>query len=304
MSRPFVTILLATYNGALFLPEQLHSLSTQLRRPDKVVLRDDGSSDNSVDLVCKWGLEEGIPVVILKAQQRLGPARSFLEILRAAGSADIYMFCDQDDVWLPEKIDRAVKMVYSSSSDVPHLYATRLKIVNERLQWLRDSPLPTELSFASAACESVLTGCTMAFNASLAKRLCSDPPRFLVMHDWWAYLVASGCGRVSFDSQPSLLYRQHGSNTLGAGPRGLAKLSARITTFFGPNSAKRSLQLVELLRLHGSELYPAAHRLAIMLTSGGSDPGLRMRSALLAPIRRQSMLTTLSTRVSILSNRF
>jgi hypothetical protein len=225
-------------------------------------------------------------------------------MVRAAGAADVYMFCDQDDVWLPEKIDRAVCAIYGSSSDVPHLYATRLRIVNERLQWLRDSPIPTELSFASAVCESVLTGCTMAFNAALAKHLCSEPPRFLIMHDWWAYLIAAGCGRVSFDSQPSLLYRQHGSNALGAGPRGLAKLGARVSTFLGKNSAQRSLQLVELLRLHGSALFPSAYQLAVMLTSGVCDAGLRTRAALLAPIRRQTMLSTLSTRLSILTNRF
>ena len=304
MSRPFVVVLLATYNGGLFLPEQLFSLSTQSRRPDMLVLRDDGSSDNSVDLVRQWGLNEEIPVKILESRGRLGPAKSFLEILRNAGPADIYMFCDQDDFWLPEKIERAVNVLSASPSDVPHLHATRLNIVDEKLQWLGDSPVPKELSFSSAACESVLTGCTMAFNAALATHLCRGTPRFLIMHDWWAYLVASGCGSVSFDRKPSLLYRQHGSNTLGAGPHGLAKFHSRLKTFFGSNSAQRSHQLAELLRIHRPILSPTAHHLAIMLTSGRYDTKLRMRTAVLAPICRQSVLATLSTRVSILTNRF
>jgi len=304
MTSPFVTILLATYNGARHLPEQLCSLAGQTRRPEKLVVRDDGSSDDSIGLVREWGTAVGIPVHVVPAGERLGPARSFLAALRAAGPADIYFFCDQDDVWLPEKVARAVDAVTATPADVPHLHATRLEIVDEHLQPLRAGYLPTELSFASAACESVLTGCTMAFNTALARLLSGDPPRFLIMHDWWAYLVATACGHVSYDARPSLLYRQHGANTLGASPQGLANLRARLASFLGSESVPRSLQLLELLRLHGNTLSAPAHRLAVMLTAGSRHPALRWRAALFAPIRRQSMSSTLSTRISLLTNRF
>lgn len=304
MTSPFVTVLLATYNGSRYLPEQLRSLSEQARRPDRIVVRDDGSNDGSIDIVRAWGQASGIEVQLVEAHGRLGPALSFLATLRAAGPADVYLFCDQDDFWLPSKIERAVQAIAAAPAHRPHLHATALQIVDSRLAPIRMSAIPHGLSFASAACESVLTGCTMAFNEPLARLLRGEPPRFLVMHDWWCYLLATGTGSVSFDEQPSLLYRQHGDNALGAEPRGLSKLRARLARFLGPESAQRSRQLAELRRLHGAALAPPAQKLLAQLTAGRQRPLVRLAAAFSAPIRRQSRLSVLSTRLSLLINRF
>lgn len=304
MHKPLVTVLLATYNGSRYLPEQLRSLAEQHRRPDRLVVRDDGSRDSSIEIVKAWGIASRIEVQVVESHERLGPALSFLAAIRAAQPSDVYLFCDQDDFWLPEKIERAVVALAALSENTPHLHATRLHVVDEHLQPMRQSPVPHALSFASAACESVLTGCTMAFNSALAQLLRGEPPQFLVMHDWWCYLLASGTGRVTFDERPSLLYRQHGNNTLGAGPRGLHKLRAQLATFLGVKSTQRSRQLAELQRLHCDALSPAASKLLTQLTSGRQRPFERIGAALCAPIRRQSALSTLSTRISLLTNRF
>lgn len=304
MGIPIVTVILATYNGAAYLDAQLASLAGQTRRPDRLVLRDDGSTDDSVQRVQDWARSEQIELQTVRATARLGPARSFLLALKAAASADIFMFCDQDDVWLPHKIERAVQKLDSTDASQPHLVATRLQIVDAELQPLRLSTEPNNLSFGSAVCESVLTGCTMAFNAALRQLLVRELPHRLEMHDWWCYLLATGTGRVSFDAEPSIMYRQHVSNTLGVGPQGLARARARLLRFVSKNSSVRSQQLEEFARLHATDLRPDAAELLNQLVAAKRSLPVRWRAALTSPIRRQSRASEFTTRIALITNRF
>ena len=302
---PIVTVILATYNGERFLPEQLASLAAQSRRPDRLVLRDDGSTDQSVALVQTWAAQQGVALQQVSGP-RLGPARSFLTALQEAESADIFFFCDQDDVWLPDKIARALALLPWGEAAAPTLYASRLEVVDAQLQPLRLSALPGRLSFASAVCESLLTGCTMAFNAAFRARLVRVLPQQLVMHDWWCYLLATGLqgAALQFDAAPTLRYRQHSANTLGAGPTGLAALSARLRRFMGRDSAMRSRQLQEFAQLYSAALTPQASALLAQLLAAKQGWGPRWRVALTAPLRRQTALATLTTRLALLTNRF
>lgn len=305
MSESLVTVILATYNGAHFISDQLASLSKQSRRPDRLVLRDDGSTDGCVQIVQEWARAEQIELQIVEATERLGPARAFLAALQAAPSADVYLFCDQDDVWLPHKIERMVDLLACTDPTLPHLIATRLLIVDNRLTPLRLSSIPNHLSFNSAVCESVLTGCTMAFNNSLRTLLIRELPRQLAMHDWWCYLLASGAGRVSFDAEPSVMYRQHSQNSIGAEPQGVAGARNRLNRFFSSNTPKvRSQQLLEFARLHEKDLLPnAADFLAQFMIANRSIAG-RWRAALTLRLKRQKAFDQLTTRISILTNRF
>ena len=303
---PIVTVVLATYEGARFLPEQLQSISSQSRQPDHLVLRDDGSSDQSVQIVRNWAQANGIDLQELTGP-RLGPSRSFLLALQLSKPADIFFFCDQDDVWLPQKIARALQIVPCGKGSIATLLATQLEIVDEQLMHIRLSQLPGHLSFASATCESLLTGCTMAFNSSFRDQLVKGLPEFAAMHDWWCYLIATGVRdmKIHFDPLPTLRYRQHGSNALGAGPTGLVAALARMKRFFGPRTFVRSNQLRELRRLHGSSLTPEALSLLDQLVPVTKPSSfLRVKSAIFAPIHRQTIFSTLVTRLSLLIDRF
>lgn len=303
MSEPIVTVILATYNGERFLPEQLRSLERQTRRPDRVVLRDDGSSDRSIEVIRHWASTVALPLQVVTGP-RLGPAQSFLQALKVAEPADIFMFADQDDVWLPLKIERALGFVHWGPDAPPTLYASRLAVVSEQLHPIKLTPRPTELSFRSAVCESVLTGCTMAFNSVFRERVVHALPRHVVMHDWWLYLLATAAATLVFDETPTVLYRQHGNNAIGAGAVGLARLRERMVRFAGPNSAVRSRQLQELLDLHGSHLDPTASALLRQLLAARHSLPARLGAALTAPLRRQSFVSQLSTRFALLTNRF
>lgn len=303
MSEPVVAVILATYNGERFLPEQLRSLDRQTRRPDCVVLRDDGSSDCSVDIVRHWANAVALPLQIVSGK-RLGPAKSFLQALKEAESADIFMFADQDDVWLPLKIERALGFVHWGFAAPPTLYASRLAVVNERLRPIRLTQRPNELSFYSAVCENVLTGCTMALNSAFREKVVHALPQRIAMHDWWLYLLATTTATLVFDDTPTVLYRQHTNNAIGAGLVGLARVRERIAQFAGPDCAVRSCQLQELLDLHGPNLDPAASILVQQLLAARYSLSARLSAALNSPLRRQSLASQLTTRLALLFNRF
>ena len=305
MHSPILTVVLATYNGARFLPEQLFSLSAQSRRPDRLVLRDDGSRVVSVDIVRAWTDREGIDLQLVEGD-RLGPARSFLVAVQAAHSADLFLFCDQDDVWFPDKIERALALVPHGDDAAPVLYATRLDIADEHLHSLRLSSIPKNLSFESAAFESVLTGCRMAFNAAFRTRLIQGVPSHIGMHDWWCYLLATATNGAAlhFDPKPSVNYRQHSSNTLGAGPTGWRALYERVRRFMRGDSTLRSRQLHEFEGLHVKVLSPHAATILHQLLGAKSALLPRLTVAFTVPIHRQTWRANLTTRLALLTNRF
>lgn len=301
---PHVSVVLCTFNGARFLSEQLDSLATQSVPPDRLVLRDDGSTDASVSIVRDWSRGRGIPLVHVSAPaERLGPARSFLTALAAGGPARIHLLCDQDDVWLPTKIERAVRALAPPSA-VPRLYAARQQLVDSSLQPLGTSPSPGPLEFTSAIYESQLTGCTMAFDESLRLLLARHVPDHAQMHDWWIYLLASAVGRIHFDDSPTMLYRQHGQNAIGAGPTGFAALKSRLHRTVNAPGGLRSAQLREFRKTFDDLLDPAQRELIDTLTAPDRTCFQRWAAGLSVPISRRSWLSRIGTRLSIMRGRY
>lgn len=304
--RPHVALLLATYNGAAHLDDFLASLAAQTCRPDRIVLRDDGSTDGSAERVQAWGRAQGMPVQVLETGARLGPARSFLRLLAEAGEADLYCFADQDDAWLPAKLERAVHRIgpADGQDNAPVLYASTLTVTDARLTPLSTTPVPHRLGLGSALFENVLTGCTMVFNRSLAERLRRHLPGDPLMHDWWAYLVAAAVGRIAFDPQPSVLYRQHAHNTIGAGSRGLALLGTRLRRFVLVPDHRRARQAQDLLDGQADLMDPAWVERIRGLLAARPHAGARLAQALRFPVARQTARDDWATRAAIALGRY
>lgn len=300
-----VTVILATYNGSRYLPAQLESLARQTVRPTHIVVRDDGSVDGSLALVKQWAERQDIACQVITGPN-LGPARSFLTATTQAADSDYYFFCDQDDVWLDDKIERAVTRLGSAEQAKPMLYASRLQVVDQELQPLRESELPSHLSFSSAAYESLLTGCTMAFNRTFRALLSTRLPEFVLMHDWWCYLLATGVegAELVYDDRPTILYRQHATNAVGAGPTGFKAIKTRLKGFVSAKQPLRFLQLQEFSRLHEGRLSATATDTVRRLRSARCNPWVRPSIALSLPIERQTFSSVLSTRLTILINRY
>lgn len=211
---------MGTYNGGRFIAEQLDSIAQQTHTNWTLAVSDDGSSDETLvvlgDYTARW--PEG------RLTLRHGPCegfcRNFLSLACDPGTiSNYYAFADQDDIWKPEKISRAIAWIETIPSEVPALYCARTKSVDENGKTLAFSPrFRLQPNFKNALVQSIGGGNTMVFNEAARKLLVAAGPDVTVpSHDWWLYLLVSGCGGVvCYDQEPSLLYRQHRGNLVGA----------------------------------------------------------------------------------------
>lgn len=294
-----VAILLSTFNGEQFLPAQLDSLLVQSHTGCDIWVRDDGSSDQSLAIVQRYA--DAHPQIRVQAGANLGFVASFYELLQNVGAGyDFYFFCDQDDVWMPSKVSRAVELLAGQQGLA--LYCSRTQYVDRDLQTIGPSPDydRSAIGWGNALVQNIATGCTVALNAAARERLLFQRPLVCLAHDWWAYLVVSAFGAVVFDSESHILYRQHGSNTIGMQKQGLPGQWARVQRFVrrlrqaGPGWID---QLSEFDRLHGAGLDEAQRRQLHMLTCSRSSWISAVRASVQRYYWRMSAVDTLILRV-------
>ena len=211
-----VAVLMSTYNGERHVKEQIESILPQLSEQDRLFVRDDGSTDDTITIIQSISDSR----IKLTLGVNIGFARSFFWLLyHATEGFDICMLSDQDDIWLPGKIDRAWKFV--SSTPEPVLYCSRLRIVDENLLIAGLSPeFAQPPTLTNAVCENIATGCTIALNCAAVAAIKVIPysnlaEHYIYYHDWWLYLNISHFGKVVWDSEPRILYRQHSGNLVG-----------------------------------------------------------------------------------------
>lgn len=298
---PLVTVLMSTYNGGQFLQEQLSSLYEQTYAPIKIVVRDDGSTDATLALLA--GERSRNAITQLDSRGNLGATGSFFTLLRHAAQTktDYVAFCDQDDVWLANKIERAVSRL-AFATDRPALYCSRLEIVNKHLQTLKLSIKPRKIGFGNALVENVAVGCTMVLNRKALDLLCRQPLPNVYVHDWWCYLVISCFGDVIFDDAAPIKYRQHGRNAIGAATNPISVWKRKLTRFI---NARRwiSEQAAMFLKLFSDHLSSPQRALVADVCNARYSYACRIRLALSADIWRNKWLDNIILRLVILANR-
>jgi len=237
---PQVLILLASFNGAAHLWEQLQSLATQQGVVWSLLWRDDGSDDETIAILDEFATAHPGRVARLSGGGRLGAGASFMRLLAEAPDAEFYAFMDQDDVWLPGKLARAIAAMTDND-----LVCTRLQLVAPDLREIALSPLPSRPpNFATLLAHNVAAGCTMVLTARARSWALAAPMPEGGLHDWWCALAVTGCGGcLSFDPEPSLLYRQHSGNLVGGG---VGRLD-RMRRMLGRGSAGFYAPLVRLM---------------------------------------------------------
>lgn len=230
---PKIAILLATYNGSRFLSEQLDSILSQTYTNFILVVRDDCSTDNTRSMLEDYRQTHADKMHLLEPDVRnQGASASFsclleyvlqhkqvLELDRA-----YMMFCDQDDVWYSDKIERQVQSMLAAEAaavNLPVLVHSDLEVVSEALvqiapSFIRYQGLEIQRNqFCQIVISNLVTGCTAFINEALARQACPVPQQ-AIMHDWWLALVATAFGKLVLLDAPLVHYRQHGRNTIGA----------------------------------------------------------------------------------------
>ncbi len=290
-----IAVLLSTYNGMRFLDAQLASVRAQTH-PDVVLhIRDDGSTDGTAEKL-------GVP-----AGPNLGVFRSFMHLLETAPEAHAYAFCDQDDVWEADKLERAAAALGAVPSDIPAIWYTRLRFTDEHLNPTGLSPIPTESGFHTALVQNQATGCTVVLNAAARRLVLESVPETALMHDWWCYLVVSAFGLALYDPIPSVLYRKHGTNVTPAAPNWAAELYHRTRRFLTEKRVPERVtdQAREFRNRYGHRLDP--DKRAILdgfLDARGRGVLGRLRYACTMPVRRNTPLDTFLMRMLIVMGRF
>ena len=212
---PLVTVLMSTYNGEKYLEEQIESLIRQKGVRLRIVARDDGSTDSTLKIL--KGYSDRYEYFSFYTGKNKGPAGSFFDLIKNTEGSDYYALCDQDDVWEDDKLSAAVKKLRQLDNTVPLLYYSNLKIVDKDLNFCRMShPKPrTHKNKYCSLTEGFMTGCTGVFNEALAKIIRAHIPDKCSMHDTWIYMTAIFFGKVVYDYEGHILYRQHEGNVIG-----------------------------------------------------------------------------------------
>jgi hypothetical protein len=248
-------VLLSTFNGSAFLREQVQSILDQRVEGGLTLLvRDDGSEDDTIAILNSFK----DPRIELLRGDNIGAKASYLALLKVAHErqSDYVALADQDDVWTQGKLECAI--AWLASNDGPALYCSALDLVDMNLKPLGRFAYAGVPGFEIAFISNCVTGCTCVFNRALALQL-DELPRSdaILMHDWWLYLVAAAFGRVFYDRQSRILYRQHGANQIGRAMGALDVLARTGKFWRRPRRPHRLSQAREFARLYGSSLTAA-----------------------------------------------
>lgn len=221
-----VCILLATHNGAAYLPEQLSSFAEQTHANWSLRCGDDQSTDATVDLLQDFARQSPQHGITISEGPGRGPAANFLSLLVQAARAEpeaVVAFSDQDDVWLPAKLERAMTWMDQAGAGHGRMLAwvCRTVLTDAALTPLGESRLfPRKPSFGNALMQNILPGNTIVLSPAAAQAVARTAKAALAAgvpyHDWWIYQVITGIGgSIHTEPEPLVLYRQHGGNHLG-----------------------------------------------------------------------------------------
>ena len=214
-----VNILMSTYNGQQFLAEQIRSIQEQSYTDWTLFIRDDGSSDNTKEILKDFERQDSrIHLIDSDKSDNLGVIKSFHKLVNH-DRADYYFFSDQDDVWLPNKLELSLKEAQNYLADLPLMVYMDLKVVNQDLKIMTESMVKSQSHHANTELvqeltENTVTGGVAMINHALAEMWQETDD--ILMHDWYLALLASAFGNLVFIDQPGELYRQHSDNVLGA----------------------------------------------------------------------------------------
>ncbi len=249
---PKVAILLSTFHGQRYLAEQLDSFAAQTHANWELWASDDGSQDDTRAILGAYQAKWPPGRLTLQAGPAAGFVANFLTLTCNADiQADYYAYSDQDDIWEADKLERALNWLARVPQGTPALYCSRARLVDAANREIGLSPMCANPCFANALIQNIAGGNTMVFNNAARALLRQAGARLpVVYHDWWAYMVVTGCGgQVHFDPVPTLRYRQHAANLVGMDTGWRARLKYLRQQWQGLSRGRNADNIAALRRL-------------------------------------------------------
>lgn len=260
-----VAVLLSTYNGEKYVEEQLESILGQTYPDIQIYVRDDGSSDNTVSILEKY--EKSGKITFMKGKN-VGFIKSFFELVKACGDCDFAAYCDQDDIWLPEKISLAVEAMNKKDNKKPILYFSNYDFYDTNMNFQSHCPdKKVKPSFENALVDCISLGFNSVFNKAALKMMQENIPEKSCGHDWWTYMLCISMGEVIYDRHYTVKYRRHEDNVSAGGMKFIAFQIWRLKKFFFNDYFKNiRMQLKEFENLYGHLLKEQDRRLLSLFT--------------------------------------
>lgn len=223
-----IAIVMCTYNGEKYIKRQIDSILNQSLMADHIYISDDNSTDRTQKIISEINIRS---LIISKNTGESGAASNFLGLIKEIKTNnDYFAFSDQDDIWLPNHLYRAISSLDNLPKDIPLLFCSRTLLINDLDEPIGlSNKIPYSPSFRNALIQNIASGNTMVFNMT-AKKILAELAEHgtTVWHDWTLYQIVTACGGiVKYSDDPTVLYRQHNNNVIGA-RAGLLSIFKRI----------------------------------------------------------------------------
>ena len=239
-----------TQNRQEYLKKCLDSLINQTYKNIDIYIRDDGSKDETANIIKKYQNEHDN--IHLEEGKNLGFIKSFFELLKNSDeNADIYSYCDQDDIWEEDKIERAVKFINKEEKNIPILYFCNSDYYDINMNFIGHAEKNKVYNFRNSLVECVTQGMTMCINKKTRDLIVNNIPENTLFHDWWTYMICSGLGKVIYDEKSCVKYRRHNKSVTVEGKNFVELQIWRIKKFLIGNSLKTiKKQIIEYSKLY------------------------------------------------------
>lgn len=249
-----IAVLMSTYNGERYIKDQIDSILAQHGNFNlDLWVRDDGSTDKTIEILQHYSSNGKLKWY---TGDNLGPAKSFLDIVKHCGNYDFYSFADQDDIWLEDKLFNAIETI--KNNDMPMVYFSNAYLSDEDLNYsgkvvYKKTP---KTDFNTLSCAGGILGCTIVFNMQMAKLIQkADNAVNIIMHDFWIALICSVFdGQIIFDHQPQMVYRQHNNNVVGVAFEIKKIILGRIRDIITRPPVSIADQAMEIIRIYGQDI--------------------------------------------------
>ena len=301
IKRPCVSVVMSSYNGAKCIKRQLDSILAQKNVDVTVYVRDDGSSDNTVEILKEYSKKN--PNLLYEAASNVGWQQSFMLALEAAPKADYYAFSDQDDIWFENKLSNAVSYLSQENSGRAVLFHCNKISTWDDLTPLskQTKRLPRALNRENALTQEYVQGCSSVMNDYARSLVLKNRPKGKVPHDFWCALVCYLFGVILYDDRPFFYHIIYGNNASMEGRLWTGRLS-RLKKFFKHGSIYH-LPVQELLDGYGDLLLESDKKFMNHLLNYKKNLFDKLCVLFSVKFRRSSLVGTLSLKTSILLNR-
>ena len=299
-----VQVLLSTFNGAKFIQQQLNSIFHQKDVEIFCLVRDDGSTDETIEILMEYQHKhENLSFI---RGNNIGYKLSFQELLKLSGKYDYYAFADQDDVWEPLKLKVAVEEIVRLNKRSPTMYFSNCTVVNSKLEKIgmlhsKENIVPEKK--ATALVQGFAHGCTMVFNKISRDLILNYQPEQIYAHDFWIPLLHIYLGDLIYDSNSYILYRQHNQNVFGE-KRSLLELLTLKFNFTQHSKNYHSGTAKDLLNGYSNSLRKTEYKQLKDIAEYRHSLGKLIKLLFNKDIKRNTIRGTLILKMLIISARF